>query len=118
MIVVTLPLVTVSESNRRDHWTVRAKRSRDNRTVARVMFAKARFDATGQIYLSGRAVVTLTRISPRMLDDDNLRPALKAVRDGIADALQIDDRDPRVEWRYAQRKGVQKAVEVEMGVVE
>lgn len=114
MIVVTLPLVTVSESNRRDHWTVRAKRSRDNRTVARVMFAKARFEATGQINLSGRAVVTLTRISPRMLDDDNLRPALKAVRDGIADALQIDDRDPRVRWEYDQRKGPVRAVEVRM----
>lgn len=113
MIVVTLPIATVSESNRRDHWTVRAKRSRDNRTVARVMFAKARFDATGKIYLAGsNAVVTLTRISPRMLDDDNLRPALKAVRDGIADALQIDDRDPRVKWRYDQRKGPVQAVEV------
>jgi len=112
MIVVTLPLATVSESNKRDHWTVRAKRSRDNRTVARVMFAKARFEATGEIYLSGRAVVTLTRISQRMLDDDNLRPALKAVRDGIADALQIDDRDPRVKWEYGQRKGKPQAVEV------
>lgn len=114
MIVVTLPISTVSESNRRDHWTARAKRSRDNRTVARVMFAKARFDATGEIYLGGHAVVTLTRISPRMLDDDNLRPALKAVRDGIADALQIDDRDPRVQWRYDQRNGAVQAVEVRM----
>ena len=117
MIVVTLPLVTVSESNRRDHWTVRAKRSRDNRAVARVMFAKARFESTGQIYLGCDAVVTLIRISPRELDDDNLRGALKHVRDGVADRLGIDDRDPRVEWRYAQRKGKQKAVEVELGVV-
>lgn len=30
--------------------------------------------------------------------------------------LKDDDRDPRVEWRYAQRKGAQKAVEVELGV--
>lgn len=118
MIVVTLPLVTVSESNRRDHWTVRARRSRDNRTVARVMFARARFDATGQIYLGCDAVVTLIRISPRELDDDNLRPALKAVRDGIADALQIDDRDPRVKWRYDQRKGPVQAVEVRMEEAE
>ena len=39
----------------------------------------------------------------------DLRGAIKAVR---------EDRDPRVEWRYAQRKGAQKAVEVELGVVE
>lgn len=111
-MIVHLPITTVSESNRRDHWTVKAKRARDNRTVARVMFAKARFDATGQIYLGGPAVVTLTRVSPRLLDDDNLRGALKAVRDGVADALQIDDRDPRVRWEYDQRKGPAQAVEV------
>jgi len=29
---------------------------------------------------------------------------LKAVRDGVADAFEIDDRDKRVEWRYTQEK--------------
>lgn len=48
-----------------------------------------------------------------MLDDDNLRSALKAVRDGIAEKLGIDDRDPRVEWRYGQRKGM-VGVDVEL----
>ena len=68
----------------------------------------------------GRAVaslvVTLTRIAPRALDDDNLRGALKACRDGVADWLAIDDRDPRVRWEYAQRKGKpgQYAVAVEV----
>lgn len=49
------------------------------------------------------AVVELTRISPGYLDDDNLRGAFKAHRDGVADWLGIDDRDDRVQWRYAQR---------------
>ena len=43
-----------------------------------------------------------------MQSDCNLRGTLK----------NVDDRDPRVEWRYAQRKGAVKAVEVELGVVE
>jgi hypothetical protein len=50
-------------------------------------------------------VVTLIRRSPRALDDDNLRSAAKAARDGIADYLGIDDRDPRVQWRYDQSFG-------------
>ena len=37
-------------------------------------------------------VVTLTRISARGLDDDNLQGAFKAVRDSVADALGVDDR--------------------------
>jgi hypothetical protein len=59
-------------------------------------------------------VVTLTRLSPGELDDDNLRPALKSVRDGVADALDVDDRDKRVRWEYYQRK--QKAWGVEIRI--
>lgn len=107
-MIVHLPIATVSESNRRDHWRVKAKRVRLQRRTAAMLVPGCQLPC----------VVTLTRISPRLLDDDNLRPALKAVRDGVADRLGVDDRDPRVEWRYAQRKGAQKAVEVEMeGIV-
>lgn len=50
--------------------------------------------------------VTLTRIAPRELDDDNLAYAFKAVRDGVADALGLkNDRDPRVSWSYSQERG-------------
>jgi len=105
-MIVHLPITTVSESNRRDHWRVKAKRAKAQRQMAAMLVPRCCLPC----------VVTLTRISPRMLDDDNLRGALKHVRDGVADRLGIDDRDPRVEWRYAQRKGKQKAVEVELGV--
>jgi hypothetical protein len=46
--------------------------------------------------------VTFTRISPGYLDDDNLRGAFKAYRDGVADWLGVDDRDARVSWDYLQ----------------
>lgn len=50
-------------------------------------------------------VVTIVRVGPRALDDDNLAFAAKGLRDGIADALGVKDHDPRVSWKYAQEKG-------------
>ncbi len=51
-------------------------------------------------------MVTITRVAPSNgLDDDNLRAACKSVRDGVADFYAMNDRDPRLEWRYAQERG-------------
>lgn len=49
--------------------------------------------------------VRLTRHAPsKGLDDDNLRSAFKAIRDGIADALRIDDGDRRIRFEYDQKR--------------
>ena len=40
-------------------------------------------------------VVTLTRVSPRALDSDNLAYAFKAVRDEVAAYFGVNDNDPR-----------------------
>lgn len=48
------------------------------------------------------AIVTLVRLGPQALDDDNLRGAFKAIRDGLADRLGVKDNDPRITWRYGQ----------------
>jgi hypothetical protein len=48
--------------------------------------------------------IAFMRWGPRALDDDNLRASLKAIRDGVADALGIDDGDPRITWEYAQER--------------
>lgn len=53
----------------------------------------------------GPLVVTFTRIAPLSLDDDNLVRAFKAPRDQMADLLGVDDRDKRVTWKTAQRRG-------------
>ncbi len=98
-MILTLPIETCSESNQRDHWAKRAARARRQRgvtTLACAMAARA---------VQLPVVVTLTRISPRPLDDDNLRGALKAVRDGVADAFGLDDRNPQLRFEYAQRRG-------------
>lgn len=95
-MIITLPIRTVSEANRRDHWAVRAKRAKSQRTAV-ALALRCRLARWGL-----PLVVTLTRIAPRALDDDNLRSALKAVRDGVADALGVDDGSEQVTWRYAQ----------------
>lgn len=51
------------------------------------------------------AVVVITRIAPRLLDSDNLEGACKALRDGIATGLGIDDRSSRVRYVTTQEQG-------------
>jgi hypothetical protein len=106
-IVVTLPLRLVSEANRRGHWSKHSKRTRTQRGIARMALAGPMHLTRWHILMNGGgAIVTMTRIAPRSLDvGDNLNASMKGVRDGVADALGINDNDPRVEWRYAQRKG-------------
>jgi hypothetical protein len=113
MTTIEVPVRTVSESNARGHWAGKARRAKEQRGLVAIMLrAKVRASAK----FLGPLVVTLTRIAPRVLDDDNLRGALKACRDGVADWLGVDDRDPRVEWRYGQRRGAAKAYAVEVAI--
>lgn len=105
--IIKLPVATVSITNKREHWSKRSKRANGQREAAYLL--------TQPLSKMGLPMtVKLTRISPRPLDDDNLRSALKSVRDGVADRLKLDDRDPRVKWEYDQRKGVPKEQAVEI----
>jgi hypothetical protein len=96
VIRVLLPLRTPSVANLREHWAQKAKRAKQHSALGH--FAVAGFRGTV-------SVVLLTRVSPRQLDGDNCANALKAIRDGVAAGLGIDDGDPRVTWIYDQRKG-------------
>jgi hypothetical protein len=98
MITITLPLKTVGGQNAREHHMARMRRVRLERGTSLVL-AKS---ATRQVPLP--VSVTMTRLSSGELDDDNLQGACKAIRDGIADAYGIDDRDKRIKWQYAQAK--------------
>jgi len=95
VVITRLDLRTVSLSNTREHWAKRAKRAKHHRQCA--------WYVTPSYPLP--CIVRLIRIAPRALDDDNLTGALKSVRDGVADGLGVDDRDPRVSWEYAQERG-------------
>lgn len=62
-------------------------------------------------------VVTITRIGPRKLDDDNLASACKYVRDQIAEVVGEDDGSPLYTWRYVQRVGRSERYGVDVEIV-
>ena len=61
------------------------------------------------------AHVRLTRQAPRQLDTDNLSSSFKAMRDGVADALGIDDGSGLISWCYDQQKRKQYGVLIAVG---
>jgi hypothetical protein len=99
-IGIELPIRIQSEQNLREHWATRARRAkRQRRMVADALLAMGRHRAPPL-----PVVVTLTRLAPRKLDDDNAVGGHKHVRDQVAAWLGVDDADQRVEWRYAQER--------------
>ena len=111
-MTVLLPLRTVSVTNLREHWSARAVRAKSHRMIAKTEVVAA---LRGSRRHDRVTTVTLTRLAPRALDGDNLQAALKAVRDGVADALKLSDGPDGPQWRYAQEQqatyGVRIAVE-------
>lgn len=115
VICVLVPVRIESEANRREHWRTVAARAKAHRwgAVWGLEAASSRWEMnTPQPPLT----ITLTRIGPRTLDDDNLASGFKAFRDGVADWLGIDDGDKRLTWRYAQRKGKPKEYAAEVTI--
>ena len=108
-VTVTIPLRTYSKLNERHGWRKRARIAKAER-LAGFMFCPRG--------LVPPMTVTLTRVGPQLLDDDAVPGALKSVRDGIADRIGINDRDPRVTWVYAQRRGKPKEYAVEISIQE
>ena len=97
LLEVDIPVRTVSEANTGGR--IRAKCARKREAKDATSAALPRLADP----LPLPVVVTLTRCGPGKLDDDNLRSALKTVRDTVAVWLGCDDADPRIKWRYRQR---------------
>ncbi|MEO7938722.1 MAG: hypothetical protein ABIR55_08870 [Burkholderiaceae bacterium] len=106
--VIILPLKTLGPNGSHGHWRVLAARRKRERYAARMTCPM----------LPLPVVITLTRVSAGTLDDDNLRGALKGVRDGCADKFGIPDNDPRIRWEYAQEKGARGTYGVRIEVTE
>lgn len=104
---------TIASTNAREHWAMRAKRAKRERASACIQ----------GLSISRRGMklpikVTFTRYGPKVLDTDNILSALKALRDGIADAFGVDDsKGSGIEWEYAEQvktKPGQHAVLIEI----
>ena len=109
---VMVPIRTVSVANLREHWAVKAKRTRAEREAVAWGLRPLLRDEPLGAWVPG--TVTITRIAPRRLDDDNAVRAQKSVRDEVAAQLGVDDRDPRVTWRVEQRRGRVREYAVEI----
>ena len=111
LLVCRLPVRVRSASNLREHWSERARRTRAQRMAA---YAVVNGELVGRHEVRVRAAlraggldVLLHRLlgpRDRRMDDDNLAAALKPVRDGVADALAVNDADPRITWTCRQSK--------------
>jgi hypothetical protein len=106
-VEVVLPLRTTNPNNgSHGHWAVQAKKRARERMGAAMVLRTIHAPPMP-------CVVELARISPRRLDSDGLRAALKSVRDEVAIWIGLpvnvrghaEDSDPRVFWKYTQGKG-------------
>jgi hypothetical protein len=115
-LTLTLPIRAVSESNVRQHWAAKAGRAKSQRLTTWTMLSHA-FGVTAPAWCKLPLTITLTRIAPRELDDDNLRGSLKAPRDEITQWLGLkSDRVPGLRWEYAQRSLAPKFYAVEVTI--
>lgn len=97
-LTVALPFKVLSRANDHtsNHWSSRAKTSKAHRQGATLALSAYRRQLRAMLDSTG-LVVRVVRIAPRELDShDNLGMALKAITDGVADALAVNDRDQRV----------------------
>ena len=103
-VEIVLPIPTKSTANLREHHHAKARRVKMERSTTsdwlRIVHGHPLLATTGWWF-----DITLTRLGGRGLDDDNLANAGKAVRDGVADWLGIDDGDKRLTWTYTQEPG-------------
>ena len=113
MISLLLAIRTESEANLREHWAQKAKRARTQRAIVKTMLRPLK----PKIVDPGGYSVVLTRIAPRPLDDDNLARSFKAIRDGIAEAIGMDDNvKSKLKWGYAQERGPSKQYAVRIQI--
>jgi len=113
-----LPIRTKSEANCRDHWAKKGRRVKLQRNMSRAYAMEAIHDRDRPMIPP--IEVMLVRISPgRKLDTDNLAGSNKAIRDGIADALKIDDGDVgQLKFTYDQEKGPPKTYAVRVTITD
>lgn len=112
-----VPIRLTGGLNARDgHWSGRAKRVKAERKCV-AAFAPLPYVWRQLAMEAERFTITLTRVSPRAMDDDGWVGRAKGIRDEVARLLGIDDGSPRLTWRYRQAKGAPHQHKVEVHVL-
>ncbi len=102
IVEIQLPLRTVSEANTHCHWSERAKRKSQQRSLIFATLSPIR----DEIKLP--CTITFKRYGPKLLDGfDNLPSSFKACVDACAEVLTgkgrgRGDDDPRLTWKAEQ----------------
>ncbi len=105
-----IPLRLPSLANvRMTHWAMASLKKKQKKATAVCLKKAQESDSIPPLPL----MITMTRVGPRKLDDDNLASACKYVRDQIAAIVGTDDGSDLYTWRCEQRIG-KYAVEVEI----
>lgn len=118
---------TVSEANSCEHWGAKHERHIEQQFLIRMSFERHVKN------LKLPCCVTIIRLSPRELDDDNLPMSVKSIRDEIAQCIFPEtrgiyftrsgrikskkghgDRDQRVKWQYGQEKRAKQGIRIEV----
>jgi hypothetical protein len=99
-ICIELPIETISEANTKEHWARKARRVKMQRSDTHNLCRASR--GILNLIPESKLTIKLVRLAPKKLDSDNLVSSFKAIRDGIADWLKINDGSDRIEWLYSQ----------------
>lgn len=89
-MTLTLPLPTASHNpNSRAHWRKKAAAKKEARNIGKLITLEALKGQPAPPFTG--YTLTFFHKQNRNRDDDNFAASFKAYRDGIADALRIDD---------------------------
>lgn len=111
VVVLPWPSKTLSP-NARAHWQHKASAVKTARTAAHYLTREV-FGAAIPKWTGARLAITFCPPDRRRRDDDNAIGAFKAYRDGIADALGVDDHKFKCSYAFADPiKGGSVRVEI------
>ena len=116
MSELTLPWPPAACSpNARVHWTKKSRAAKAYRAACHLLAKKANIQAP-----AGEALLMIEFVPPdrRRRDDDNLLAMFKAGRDGLADALGIDDNVFATQIRVSKETTKGGAVRVRIQAIE
>ena len=107
MIVISLPWPPVElNPNKRLHWSKKSRVAKSYRAICRAITQQAARKRYYTFSDDGKIALTIIFRPPdnRARDDDNMLSAFKSGRDGVADALGVNDK------RFATRFDVLDSV--------
>jgi hypothetical protein len=122
-----LPIKTVSEMNSNEHWRTKSNRHRNQQRLINLLLCSELQKVTLP------CTIKFVRLAIREIDEDNLPPCFKYIKDQICAELFPDkvvsyttklgqrnknkgftDNDKRIKWEYAQEKSRLLGIRIEV----